>query len=138
MFSDCIYIILYFALSFHKKIESNRRCVRLTNGVFYSCEQYLVLGQGWRIYMGQCVSRKAGAVVAASGNHNSPSYRIMEKHTQKPVSFTIIFINICVEIRFFALSHVKRYAKISLSLFLPLSSRLSLFLSLRLFFRHFH
>ncbi|XP_014474267.1 PREDICTED: uncharacterized protein LOC106744215 isoform X2 [Dinoponera quadriceps] len=33
--------------------------------------------------MGQCVSRKAGAVVAASGHHNSPSYRIMEKHAQK-------------------------------------------------------
>ncbi|XP_011068455.1 PREDICTED: uncharacterized protein LOC105154549 isoform X2 [Acromyrmex echinatior] len=32
--------------------------------------------------MGQCVSRKAGAVVAASGHHNSPSYRIMDK-TQK-------------------------------------------------------
>ncbi|XP_029668567.1 homeobox protein prospero isoform X3 [Formica exsecta] len=29
--------------------------------------------------MGQCVSRKAGAVVAASGHHNSPSYRIMDK-----------------------------------------------------------
>nr|KAF7408899.1 hypothetical protein H0235_013751 [Vespula pensylvanica] len=29
--------------------------------------------------MGQCVSRKAGAVIAASGHHDSPSYRIMEK-----------------------------------------------------------
>jgi len=52
------------------------------------CEQHLVLGQqGWRIYMGQCVSRKAGAVVAASGHHNSPSYRIMDK-AQKQVSFS--------------------------------------------------
>ncbi|XP_039302467.1 uncharacterized protein LOC105205408 isoform X5 [Solenopsis invicta] len=41
--------------------------------------QHSVSGQGWRIYMGQCVSRKAGAVVAASGHHNSPSYRIMDK-----------------------------------------------------------
>jgi len=44
-----------------------------------------VLGQSWQIYMGQCVSRKAGAVVAASGHHNSPSYRIMDK-AQKQVS----------------------------------------------------
>ncbi|XP_043273690.1 uncharacterized protein [Venturia canescens] len=29
--------------------------------------------------MGQCVSRKAGAVIAASEHHGSPSYRIMEK-----------------------------------------------------------
>ncbi|XP_011869860.1 PREDICTED: putative uncharacterized protein DDB_G0277255 isoform X2 [Vollenhovia emeryi] len=29
--------------------------------------------------MGQCVSRKAGAVVAASGHHNSSSYRVMDK-----------------------------------------------------------
>jgi hypothetical protein len=41
--------------------------------------------------MGQCVSRKAGAVVAASGHHNSPSYRIMDK-AQKQVSFTVYYL----------------------------------------------
>lgn len=56
---------------------------------FINVRQHSVLGQGWRIYMGQCVSRKAGAVVAASGHHNSPSYRIMEKHAQKQVSFSL-------------------------------------------------
>lgn len=38
--------------------------------------------------MGQCVSRKAGAVVAASGHHNSPSYRIMDK-AQKQVNLVV-------------------------------------------------
>ncbi|XP_015589706.1 uncharacterized protein LOC107265132 isoform X3 [Cephus cinctus] len=32
--------------------------------------------------MGQCVSRKASAVIAASGHHSSPSYRIMDKPTK--------------------------------------------------------
>ncbi|XP_029178814.1 ras guanine nucleotide exchange factor P isoform X3 [Nylanderia fulva] len=53
-----------------------RQARHKTAGIFVS---HPVLGQGWRIYMGQCVSRKAGAVVAASGHHNSPSYRIMDK-----------------------------------------------------------
>ncbi|XP_077279797.1 uncharacterized protein LOC143907124 isoform X3 [Temnothorax americanus] len=51
--------------------------ISLNSAWIYS--QRSVPGQGWRIYMGQCVSRKAGAVVAASGHHNSPSYRIMDK-----------------------------------------------------------
>ncbi|XP_012285930.1 uncharacterized protein LOC105702722 isoform X2 [Orussus abietinus] len=38
--------------------------------------------RSWQIYMGQCVSRKAGAVIAASGQQGSPSYRIMEKPTK--------------------------------------------------------
>lgn len=64
-----------------------------TNAHFY-VGQRSASGQGWRIYMGQCVSRKAGAVVAASGHHNSPSYRIMDK-AQKQVSPTLSLIHLC-------------------------------------------
>lgn len=55
----------------------------------FGCIQ-IVLGQGWGIYMGQCVSRKAGAVIA-TGHRDSLTYRIMDKPAK--VNNLIIFNN---------------------------------------------
>lgn len=71
--------------------------------------------------MGQCVSRKAGAVIAASGHHDSPSYRIMEKSAKIQVKAPR-FYSFCFSLFFQTIIKIFQY-RITMMYILTINNR---------------
>lgn len=80
-----------------------------------------MLARSWRSYMGQCVSRKAGAVIAASGHHDSPSYRIMEKSAKIQVKAPR-FYSFCFSLFFQTIIKIFQY-RITMMYILTINNR---------------